>query len=124
MCSSYYSERGRKSIPPGICFRTLLVGCFKSIDLQRGVAWHCGDNLSLRSFLGLSLTDKIPDHSSLTRIRQRFPLELYHQVFLPALDTVDAAGLFNDKTVGIDSTTLEANVAMRSSSGRTRAKTG
>ena len=40
------------SIPPGVYFRMILVGYFEGIDLQRGIAWRCGDSLGLREFLG------------------------------------------------------------------------
>ena len=49
-------QLGRPSIPPGIYFRMLLVGYFEGIGSQRGIAWRCGDSLSLREFLGIPLT--------------------------------------------------------------------
>ena len=54
LCEPYYAERlGRPSIPPGVYFRMLLVGYFEGIGSQRGIAWRCGDSLSLREFLGI-----------------------------------------------------------------------
>jgi hypothetical protein len=38
-CRPYYAEEGRRSIPPGVYFRMLLVGYFEGIDSQRGIAW-------------------------------------------------------------------------------------
>src|SRR6188768_232707 len=73
-CRQYYEmeeRRGRPSIAPGVYFRMLLVGYFEGIDSQRGIAWRCADSLGLRQFLGLSWREASPDHSSLTRIRQR-----------------------------------------------------
>ena len=72
----HYARGGRPGVPPGIYFRMLFIGYFEGIDSQRGIAWRCRDSLSLRQFLGLSLTDSVPDHSSLTRIRDRLPLEV------------------------------------------------
>ena len=38
-CRTFYAEtRGRPSIPPGVHFRMLLIGYFKGIDSERGVA--------------------------------------------------------------------------------------
>jgi transposase len=59
------------------------------------------------------LTDKSPDHSSLTRISDRLPLPVYEQVFAFVLDLVDAQGLLKGQTVAVDSTLLEANAAMK-----------
>jgi len=116
-CQSYYAadgSAGRPSIPPGIYFRMLLVGYFEGIDSQRGIAWRCADSLGLRRFLGLSLEESSPDHSSLTVIRKRLPAEVFEEVFQFVLSIAALKGLLSGKTVGVDSTTLEANAAMKS----------
>jgi transposase len=115
MCEPYYhSHLGRPSIPPGAYFRMLLVGYFEGIGSQRGIAWRCGDSLSLREFLGIPLTEQTPDHSSLTRVRDRLPLEIHTAVFQWVLKLAAEKGLIKGKTVAVDSTTLEANAAMKS----------
>jgi len=82
ICRPYYHDYiGRPGIPPGVYFRMLLVGYFEGIGSQRGIAWRCGDSLSLREFLGIPLTEDAPDHSSLTRVRDRLPLEVHTAVF-------------------------------------------
>ena len=110
----YHSHIGRPSIPPGVYFRMLLVGYFEGLSSQRGIAWRCADSLSLRAFLGVPLTEDTPDHSSLTRVRNRLPLEVHVAVFQWALQLVAEKGLLPGKTVAIDSTFLEANAAMKS----------
>jgi len=92
----------------------IFVGYFEGIDSQRGIAWRCGDGLSLRAFLGYELHENTPDHSSLTRIRQRLPLDVFEDVFSFVLSLVEEHGLLKGKTVGVDSTLLEANAAMKS----------
>jgi transposase len=92
----------------------VFVGYFEGIDSQRGIAWRCRDSLSLRKFLGYELNEKTPEHSSLTRIRQRLPLQVFEQVFAFVLSLVEEHGLLKGKTVGVDSTLLEANAAMKS----------
>ena len=114
LCRPHYAEVGRDSIPPGVYFRMLLVGYFEGIDGQRGIAWRCADSLSLKRFLGYGPTERTPDHSSLTKIRQRLPPEVYDQVFQFVLTLVEQHKLLKATTVGVDSTTLEANAAMKS----------
>jgi transposase len=117
LCGPHYQPSGtpgRPSIPPGVYFRMLLVGYFEGIGSQRGIAWRCHDSLSLREFLGVPLTEDAPDHSSLTRVRDRLPLEVHAAVFEFVLKLADKKGLVKGKTVGIDSTTLEASAAMKS----------
>ena len=114
LCLPYYAENvGRDSIPPGVYFRMLFIGYFEGLDSQRGIAWRCGDSLSLKAFLGYGLTEQTPDHSSLTRIRDRLPLEIHEQVFGFVLQQAAAHQLLQGKTVGVDATTLEANAAMK-----------
>lgn len=114
LCGPYYKEGGRPGIPPGIYFRMIFVGYFEGIDSQRGIAWRCRDSLSLRKFLGYELHENTPEHSSLTRIRQRLPLKVFEEVFAFVLSLVEEHGLLKGKTVGVDSTLLEANAAMKS----------
>ena len=116
-CQQYYAAEGsagRPSIPPGLYFRMLLVGYFEGIDSQRGIAWRCADSLGLRRFLGLSLEESSPDHSTLTNTRKRLPAEVFEEVFQFVLSIAALKGLLAGQTVGVDSTTLEANAAMKS----------
>lgn len=113
-CRTYYHEQlGRPSIPPGVYFRMLLVGYFEGLGAQRAIAWRCSDSLSLRAFLGIPLTEATPDHSSLTRVRDRLPLEVHAAVFQWVLQLAAEKGLLRGKTVAVDATTLEANAAMK-----------
>ena len=110
----YHDTHGRPGIPPGVYFRMMLVGYFEGIGSQRGIAWRCNDSLSLREFLGVSLDENTPDHSSLTRVRDRLPREVHAAVFQFVLQAAEANGLLKGKTIAVDATTLEANAAMKS----------
>jgi transposase len=115
LCAPYYHEMmGRPGIPPGVYFRMLLVGYFEGLSSQRGIAWRCADSLSLRDFLGVRLGEETPDHSSLTRTRDRLPHSVHAAVFQFVLRVADEKGLLKGKTVGVDATTLEADAAMKS----------
>lgn len=114
LCHMHYSENGRTSISPGQYFRMLMVGYFEAIDSQRGIAWRCADSASLKSFLGLAIHESTPDHSSLTRITTRLPEEVYREAFSFVLRVVHESGLLKGKSLGVDSTSLEANAAMKS----------
>lgn len=116
-CAQYYEreeKRGQPSIPPGVYFRMVLIGYFEGIDSQRGIAWRCADSLSLRQFLGIPIGQKTPDHSTLTNTRKRLPQEVFGEVFQFVLKIAVTKDLVEGKTVGVDSTMLEANAAMKS----------
>lgn len=113
-CEEYYADGGRPGIPPGVYIRMLLVGYFEGIQSQRGIAWRCSDSLSIRSFLGLPMDKESPEHSSLTRVRKRLPLAVHEEVFSMVLTLAIEKKLLKGKTVAVDSTTLEADAAMKS----------
>lgn len=116
-CARYYEQeeqRGQPSLPPGIYFRMLLVGYFEGIDSQRGIAWRCADSLSLRQFLGIPLHETTPDPKTLGNTRRRLPEEVFDEVFQFVLGIAAEKKLLSGKTVGVDSTLLEADAAMKS----------
>ncbi|MGD2175687.1 MAG: transposase [Candidatus Brocadiaceae bacterium] len=115
LCAPYYADgMGRPGIPPGVYFRMLMVGYFEGIDSQRGIAWRCADSLSLRQFLGYKISEQTPEHSSLSRIRERLPLQVHQEVFHFVLRLLAEEDLLRGETVGVDASTLEANAAMKS----------
>jgi transposase len=100
LCHAAYADgEGRPSIPPGVYVRMLFIGYFEALESQRGIAWRCADSLSLRSFLGLGLTERTPEHSSLTRIRQRLEETIYDEVFRFVLAAAVKRGLLRGKTI-------------------------
>ncbi len=115
LCRPFYAAKmGRPSLPPGVYFRLLLVGYFEGIDSERGIAWRLADSITLREFLGLELSERTPDHSTISRNRRLIAWEAHRDVFTWILTLLGKEGLLRGKTLGIDATTLEANAAMRS----------
>ena len=115
LCAPYYVEgKGRPGIPPGTYFRMHLAGYFEGLESERLICWRVADSLALRPFLGYDLTQRTPDHSTLSRIRQRLPVEVHLEVFTWILRVLAKADLLKGKTLAVDATTLEANAALRS----------
>src|SRR5918911_411342 len=113
-CKAYYAQTmGAPSIPPGRYFRMHMVGYFEGIDSERGIEWRCSDSLSLREFLRLETTDRVPDHSWMSKTRGRLPHELHERVFAWVLALIAEPGLVRGARIGVDASTLEANAALR-----------
>ncbi|HUQ68849.1 MAG TPA: transposase [Planctomycetaceae bacterium] len=114
LCESCYAQEiGRPGIPPGVYFRMLFLGYFEGLDSQRAIAWRCEDSLSLREFLGYARTDETPDHSSLTRVRDRLPVSVHEQAFAFLISIAEKKKLLKGKVAAVDSTMLEADAAMK-----------
>jgi transposase len=117
LCAPYFEAegtRGRPSIAPGVYFRMLFVGYFEGIESERGLEWRCSDSLSLRTFLGVQVQERVPDHSSLSRMRTRLDGTVYDAVFRLVLGMVESKGLLRGKVGGVDSTYLRADASMKS----------
>ena len=115
ICRKYYAERiGRPSIAPGTYFRCFFIGYFEGVDSERGIAYRVSDSLGLREFLGLSLEERTPDHSTLSKTRRLMNLGTHQAVFRWVLKRLAAEGLLSGENLGVDATTLEANAALKS----------
>jgi transposase len=113
-CRAYYARTmGAPSVPPGRYFRMHMVGSFEGIDSERGIEWRCSDSLSLREFLRLETTDRVPDHSWMSKTRGRLPHEVHERVFGWVLALIAERGLVRGERIGVDASTLEANAALR-----------
>ena len=114
-CADFYHHKlGRPSLPPGQYFRIMMIGFFEGLDSERGIAWRLADSLTLRQFLSIGLDESTPDHVTISRTRRLINAETHRQVFGRVLEQLAQAGLIKGKTIGVDSTTLEANAAMKS----------
>ena len=114
-CASFYHTKlGRPSLPPGQYFRVMMIGFFEGLDSERGIAWRLADSLTLRQFLSIGLDEKTPDHVTISRTRRLIDGETHQRVFTWVLERLARGGLIKGKTIGVDSTTLEANAAMKS----------
>src|SRR5580704_3913336 len=114
-CANFYHNKlGGPSLPPGQYFRVMMIGFFEGLDSERGIAWRLADSLTLRQFLSIGLDEKTPDHVTISRTRRLIDGETHQRIFTWVLERLAQGGLIKGKTIGVDSTTLEANAAMKS----------
>ena len=114
-CAEFYHEKlGRPSLAPGLYFRIMMIGFFEGLDSERGIAWRLADSLTLRQFLSIGLDEKTPDHVTISRTRRLINADTHQRIFHWVLERLAQGGLLKGKTIGVDSTTLEANAAMKS----------
>jgi transposase len=114
-CRRFYHEKlGRPSLAPGMYFRLMMIGFFEGIDSERGIAWRVADSLTLRQLLGIGLDERMPDHVTISRTRRLIEESTHQEVFGWVLQQLARGGLIQGKTIGVDSTMLEANAAMKS----------
>ena len=110
----YHAKLGRPSLAPGLYFRIMMIGFFEGLESERGIAWRLADSLTLRQFLSIGLDENTPDHVTISRTRRLIDGETHQRIFNWVLERLAQSGLIKGKTIGVDSTTLEANAAMKS----------
>jgi transposase len=109
-----YAERGRPSIDPVVFFKLQLIMFFEDLRSERQLMQVTADRLSLRWYLGYDLTESLPDHSSLSRIRQRYGLDIFRHFFETIVEQCITAGLVWGRELYFDATKVEANASLDS----------
>ena len=111
---SYCETNGRPSIDPESALRLMLAGFFHGIVHDRKLMREARMHMGIRWFAGYRLHEKLPDHSSLTRIRQRWGAERFKRIFQKTVEACVSAGLVDGETVHIDATLIRADVSWES----------
>jgi transposase len=109
-----YKECGRPSVDPKVFFKLQLVMFFEGLRSERELVRVAADRLSVRWYLGYDLEEELPDHSSLTRIRQRYGLAVFRRFFETIVEQCRQAGLIWGKELYFDATQVKANASLDS----------
>ena len=109
-----YASGGRPSVDPVVFFKLQLVMFFEDIRSERQLMEAVSDRLSLRWYVGYDLFEPLPDHSSLTRIRDRFGPSIFRRFFERIVEECVDAGLVWGEELYFDATKVEANASMES----------
>ena len=81
---------------------------------ERLLMRHAADRLSVRWYVGYDLDEPLPDHSSLTRIRERYGVEVFRRFFEKIVELCQQAGLVWGKELYVDATKVKANAGLSS----------
>ncbi len=109
-----YSQIGRPSIDPVVFFKLQLCMFFEGIRSERQLMEMAADRLSIRWYLGYDLPEALPDHSSLSNIRERYGLEVFRRFFEVIVEQCIEAGLVWGKELYFDATKVKANASLDS----------
>jgi transposase len=109
--ASYYSNLGRPSFDPVLMIRMLILGYVFAIRSERQLCREVQVNLAYRWFCGLSIEDKIPDHSAFSRARnERFrDSDIFRRVFERVVERCIAAGLVGGEGFAVDASLIAAD---------------
>jgi len=109
--SPHYPALGRPSIDPVLMIRMLILGYAFGLRSERLLCREVKVNLAYRWFCGLSIEDKIPDHSVFSRARnERFrDNDIFRRVFERVVEACISAGLVGGKEFAVDASLIAAD---------------
>jgi transposase len=107
----HYSPIGRPSIDPALMIRMLIIGYVFAIRSERALCREVQVNLAYRWFCGLSIEDRLPDHSAFSRARnERFrDGDIFRRVFERVVSACIAAGLVGGEGFAVDASLIAAD---------------
>ena len=111
MCKDLYSpDNGRPAIEPEMLFKMLLLGYLYDIKSEVKIAQAVNENIAFKWFLGLKLTEKGPDHAtiSINRVRRFKDNNIAEKIFDEILRQCIAKGLVGGEILYTDSTHIKA----------------
>lgn len=111
----FYSSTGKPSIDPVVLIKIMLIGYLYGIISERRLMEEIQVNLAYRYFIGYSLEEGIPDHSTLSRNRnERFKDSTFQEIFDEIVFQCQKYGLLSGENIAFDSTVVEANASLDS----------
>jgi len=102
---------GRPGIDPEAAVRLMLAGFLLGVVHDRRLMREAQVNLAIRWFAGFGLNERLPDHSSLTRIRQRWGAERFRRIFERTVQDCVTAGIAKGEIVHVDASLIRADVS-------------
>ena len=112
--SFYCHSNGRPSVDPELFFRMILVGYIFGIEHDRRLCEEITCNLAYRWYCKLNLEDSVPDHSSLSRIRDRYGEKTFEVFFDKVIEVCRTKGLVKGERIITDSTLIAADASLDS----------
>lgn len=110
----YCDGNGRPGIDPEVAVRLMLAGFLLGIVHDRRLLREAQVNIAIRWFAGYGLHEALPDHSSLTRIRQRWGVERFRRIFGRTVKACLDARIAKGEIVHIDASLIRADVSWES----------
>jgi transposase len=110
-----YSHTGRPSVPPEVLLKSLLLQILFSIRSNRLLVEQLGYNILYRWFLGLSLEERIWDHSTFSQNQERLiGTNIAGQFLQRIIEQAKEARLLSKDHFSVDGTLIDAWASIKS----------
>jgi transposase len=112
---SMYSELGRPSIPPEMLLRALLLQVLYGVSSERQLIEQVDYNLLFRWFVGLNMDDRVWNHSTFSKNRERLLAGKIADLFFEEIrKQAQSKRLLSREHFAVDGTLIEAAASIKS----------
>ncbi|MFI5138282.1 MAG: transposase, partial [Sphingobacteriales bacterium] len=112
--ASYYGVTGPKSIDPIVFMKLMLVGYPENVDSDRHIIRMASMRMDIRYFIGYDVDQKLPWHSTLSRTRQLYSVDIFIALFKKVLKQCIDKGMISGRRQAVDGFFIKANASMDS----------
>jgi len=112
--AKYYGTEGQESIDPAVFFKLILVGYLENLGSDRRIINTASMRLDILYFIGYTLEEPLPWHSTLSRTRQLYSEDVFKELFKRVLKECINKGMVSGRRQAVDSALIKANASMDS----------
>lgn len=109
-----YGQRGNVSVPPTIILKMMLLLVLYNVRSERELMKTIPERLDWLWFLGYDLDDEVPNHSVLSKARNRWGFQAFQSFFDRIVLQCVHSGLVSGKKLFMDSSDIQADASNNS----------
>jgi transposase len=109
-----YGRKGHESVDPEIILKLMFLLFLDNVKSERELMRIIPERLDYLWFLGYSLDDEVPNHSVLSKARNRWGREVFEQFFVRSVQQCVEAGLVGGETIHVDGSVIAADASQGS----------
>ena len=117
-----YGQNGNVSVPPPVILKMMFLLLFYNVRSERELMDTIPERLDWLWFLGYDLDDQIPNHSVLSKARNRWGVEVFKRFFENIVWQCAQAGLIDGSKLFMDSSLIQADASNNSVVNKTSLK--
>lgn len=110
----YYGVTGPKSIDPVVFMKLMLVGYLENLNSDRRIVSIASMRMDIRYFIGYDIDQPLPWHSTLSRTRQLYSIDVFTALFKKVLKQCIDKGMLSGRRQAVDGFFIKANASLDS----------
>jgi transposase len=110
----YYGVTGSKSIDPVVFMKFMLVGYLENLNSDRQIVSIASMRMDIRHFIGYDIDQPLPWHSTLSRTRQLYSIDVFTTLFKKVLKQCIDKGMLSGRRQAVDGFFIKANASLDS----------